>query len=41
MNWVPLTAGGLVESIQVTGGVKLSVDCSVNPATFVDQERMS
>ena len=41
MNCVPITAGGLVESIQVTGEVKLSVDCNVNPAAFVGQERMS
>ena len=38
---MPLTAGDWVESIQVTGGVKLSVDCNVNSAAFVGQERMS
>ena len=37
----PMTAGAVAESIQVKGGVKLSVDCSVNPTTFVDQERIS
>lgn len=41
MNCVPINAGALVESIQVTGGVKLRVDCNVNPTTFVGQERMS
>ena len=41
VNWVPITAGEFSESIQVTGGVKLSVDCNVNPTAFVGQERMS
>ena len=41
VNCVPRTAGGLVEFIQVTGGVKLSVDCNVNPTAFVGQERIS
>ena len=41
VNCAPITAGELVESIQVTGGVKLSVDCSVNPTTFAGQERIS
>ena len=41
MNCAPMTAGGLAESIHVTGGVKWSVDCNVNPIAFVDQERMS
>ena len=41
VNWVPITACGFVESIQVTGGVKSGVDCNVNPTAFVGQERMS
>ena len=41
VNCAPMTAGGFVESIQVTGGVKWGVDCSVNPAAFVGQERIS
>ena len=41
VNCAPLTAGTLVESSQTTGGVKLSVDCKVNPTAFVGQERMS
>ena len=39
VNCDPLTAAGLVESIQVTGGVKLKVDCNVNPAAVVGHER--
>jgi len=27
VKWAPITAGTLVESSQVTGGVKSSVDC--------------
>ena len=41
MNCAPRTAGGLVDSIQVKGRVKWSVDCNVNPTAFVDQERIS
>ena len=41
MKRAPITAGTLVESSQVTGGVKSSVDCNVNPTAFVGQERMS
>ena len=41
VNCAPITAGEFVESIQVTGRVKLSVDCSVNPITFVGQESIS
>ena len=41
MNCGPTTAGGLVASVQMAGGVKLRVDCSVNPAAFVGQVRMS
>ena len=41
VNCAPITAGELVESIQVTGGVKLRVDCNVNPTTLVGQERIS
>src|SRR6058998_1561586 len=41
VNCAPITAGALVDSTQVTGGVKLNVDCSVKPTAFVGQERMS
>ena len=41
VNCAPIATGGMVESIQVTGGVKWNVDCKVNPTAFVDQERMS
>ncbi|MEO8427404.1 MAG: hypothetical protein ABI651_09860 [Verrucomicrobiota bacterium] len=41
VNCAPITAGALVESIQFTGGVKLGVDSSVNPATVAGQERIS
>ena len=41
VNCAPIAAGELVESIQVTGGVKSSVDCRVNPTTFAGQERIS
>ena len=41
VNCAPMTAGDWVESIQVTGGVKLTVDCRVNPTALVGQERMS
>ena len=40
VNCPPITAGGLVQSIQVTGGVRLSVDCNVNPAASVGHERI-
>ena len=40
VNCAPITAGSLVEPTQVAGGVKLSVACSVNPNTFVAQERI-
>ena len=40
VNSPPSTAGGLVTSSHVTGGVKLSVDCNVNPTAFVGQERI-
>ena len=36
-----ITVGALAVSVQVTGGVKLSVDRNVNPGAFVGQERMS
>lgn len=36
----PITVGTLVESNQVKSGVRSSVDCTVNPAAFVGQERM-
>src|SRR2546426_2754048 len=39
VNCVPTTAGGLVQSIQDTGGVKLRVDCKVNPDALAGQER--
>ena len=41
VNCAPLTVGDWVESIQVTGGIRLSEDCSVNPTAFVGHERMS
>ena len=41
LNCASITAGELVESIQVTGGVKLSVDCRVNPIAFVSHEGIS
>jgi hypothetical protein len=37
----PITAATFVESSHVAGGFRSSVDCSVNPAAFVGQERMS
>ena len=40
VNCAPMTAGDLMDSIQVTGGVKLSVDCNMTPTAFVGQERM-
>lgn len=40
VNCAPITAGTLVESSQVTGGVRSSVDCNVNPGAFVGQERV-
>ena len=41
VNCAPMTAADWVESIQVTGGAKLTVDCKVNPTAFVGQERTS
>ena len=41
VNCAPITAGKFVETIQVTGGVNLSVDCSVNPTAVVGQKWIS
>ena len=40
VNRPPVTTGGLVTSTQLAGGVRLGVDCSVNPVAFVGQERI-
>ena len=40
VNSPPSTAGGLVTSSHVTGGVRLGVDCSVNPVALAGQERI-
>jgi hypothetical protein len=40
VNGPPVTAGGFVTSSHATGGVRLGVDCSVNPVALVGQERI-
>lgn len=40
VNCPPSTAGGLVTSSQIEGGVRLSVDCSVDPVALVGQDRI-
>jgi hypothetical protein len=40
VNSPPVTAGGLVTSSHVAGGVRSGVDCSVKPAAFAGREKM-
>jgi len=40
MNCPPVTARGLVASIQVTGGVRSAEDCNVKQVVFAGEERI-